>query len=57
LGLSIEGLGKDDRLKFVYKVERKWEREAWLELDTSEREYKGLEVRPNVERKEVRGVY
>lgn len=55
LGLRIEGLGKEDRLKFVYTnvCEREWEREAWFELDTSEREYKVLEVRPKVEREEV----
>ncbi|ORY09602.1 chromosome segregation protein Spc25-domain-containing protein [Clohesyomyces aquaticus] len=55
LGLRIEGLGKEDRLKFAYTnvCEREWEREAWFELDTSEREYKVLEYRPKVEREEV----
>lgn len=55
LGLRIEGLGKEDRLKFVYTNvdEREWDREAWFELDTSEREYKVLEFRPKVEREEV----
>lgn len=55
LGLRIEGLGKEDRLKFVYTnvCEREWEREAWFELDTGEREYRVLEVRPKVEREEV----
>lgn len=58
LGLRIEGLGKEDRLKFVYTnvCEREWEREAWFELDTSEREYKVLEVKPKVEREDVEGV-
>jgi kinetochore protein Spc25 len=58
LGLRIEGLGKDDRLKFVYTNvdEREWEREAWFELDTSERDYKVLGVRPKVEREEVERV-
>ena len=58
LGLRIEGLGKDDMLKFVYMNvdEREWEREAWFELDTSERDYKVLEVRPKVEREEVERV-
>ncbi|KAF2261343.1 hypothetical protein CC78DRAFT_500208 [Lojkania enalia] len=58
LGLRIEGLGQVDRLKFVYTnvCEREWEREAWFELDTSEREYKVLEVRPKVEREEVERV-
>ncbi|KAK7187556.1 kinetochore-associated Ndc80 complex subunit spc25 [Paraphaeosphaeria sporulosa] len=55
LGLRIEGLGKEDSLKFVYTnvCEREWDREAWFELDTSEREYKVGEVRPKVEREEI----
>ncbi|KAJ4351779.1 kinetochore-associated Ndc80 complex subunit spc25 [Didymosphaeria variabile] len=55
LGLRIEGLGKEDSLKFVYTnvCEREWEREAWFELDTSEREYRIGEVRPKVEREET----
>jgi kinetochore protein Spc25, fungi type len=58
LGLRIEGLGQEDRLKFVYTnvCEREWDREAWFELDTSEREYKVLELRPKVEREEVERV-
>lgn len=58
LGLRIEGLGKEDSLKFVYTnvCEREWDREAWFELDTSEREYKVGEVRPKVEREEVDNV-
>jgi len=58
LGLRIEGLGKDDRLKFVYTNvdEREWDREAWFELDTSERDYKVFEMRPKVEREEVESV-
>ncbi|KAL1591430.1 kinetochore-associated Ndc80 complex subunit spc25 [Paraconiothyrium brasiliense] len=55
LGLRIEGLGKEDSLKFVYTnvCEREWEREAWFELDTSEREYRIGELRPKVEREET----
>jgi kinetochore protein Spc25 len=58
LGLRIEGLGKEDRLKFVYTnvCEREWDREAWFELDTSEREYKVGDCRPKVEREGVDGV-
>jgi kinetochore protein Spc25 len=58
LGLRIEGLGRDDRLKFVYTNvdEREWDREAWFELDTSERDYKVLEIRPKVESDEVERV-
>ncbi|KAF1993583.1 hypothetical protein P154DRAFT_527649 [Amniculicola lignicola CBS 123094] len=55
LGLRIDGAGRDDRLKFgfVNVCEREWEREAWFELDTSEREYKVGEMRPKLEREEV----
>ncbi|KAF2451598.1 hypothetical protein P171DRAFT_401256 [Karstenula rhodostoma CBS 690.94] len=55
LGLRIEGLGKEDSLKFVYTnvCEREWDREAWFELDTGEREYRVGEVRPKVEREEI----
>jgi kinetochore protein Spc25 len=58
LGLRIEGLGKEDRLKFVFAgvSEREWDREAWFELDTGEREYKVLETRPKLERETVDGV-
>jgi kinetochore protein Spc25 len=58
LGLRIEGLGKADRLKFVYTnvCEREWDREAWFELDTSEREYNVSEYRPKVESEEVERV-
>ncbi|KAF2750184.1 hypothetical protein M011DRAFT_438090 [Sporormia fimetaria CBS 119925] len=58
LGLRIEGLGKDDALKFVYTnvCEREWDREAWFELDTSERDYKVLDMRPRIEREEVESV-
>jgi kinetochore protein Spc25 len=58
LGLRIEGLGKADRLKFVYTnvCEREWEREAWFELDTSEREYKVDQFRPKVEKEGVERV-
>lgn len=55
LGLRIDGLGKEDRLKFVYTnvCEREWEREAWFELDTSEREYKVRETLPKIEREGI----
>lgn len=58
LGLRIEGLGKEDRLKFLFAgvSEREWDREAWFELDTGEREYKVLETRPKLERETVDGV-
>lgn len=58
LGLRIEGIGKDDRLKFVYTnvCERDWEREAWFELDTGDREYKVHDTRPKLEREDVDAV-
>jgi kinetochore protein Spc25 len=55
LCMRIEGAGKEDRLKFVFShvCEKDWQREAWFELDTSEREYKVLRTVPKVERQEV----
>ena len=41
---------------YIDLIEREWEREAWFELDTSDREYKVLEYRPKIEREEVEGV-
>ena len=51
LGLRIEGVGQVDRLRFVFSAldERDWEREAWFELNTEERDYKVEVVRPKVE--------
>ncbi len=53
--MKIEGAGLEDRLKFVFThvCEKDWEREAWFELDTSDREYKVLKTWPKVEREEV----
>jgi kinetochore protein Spc25 len=58
LGLRIEGVGQNDRLKFVYTniCELDWDREAWFELDTSERDYQVREYRPKVEREDVERV-
>lgn len=58
LSLRIEGVGQQDRLKFIYTnvSEREWDWEAWFELDTSEREYRVGEFRPKVEREEVERV-
>jgi len=55
LCMRIEGAGRVDRLKFVFShiCEKDWEREAWFELDTSEREYKVLKTGPRVDRAEV----
>ena len=51
LCLRIEGVGREDRLKFVFThvSEADWEREAWFELDTSCREYKVLRTSPKLD--------
>jgi kinetochore protein Spc25, fungi type len=58
LGLRIEGAGRDDRLKFVYTHvdERNWEREAWFELCTAERDYDVKHSRPKLEREKIEAV-
>lgn len=55
LCMRIEGAGQPDRLKFSFThvSEKEWEREAWFELDTSDREYKVLRTGPKIEREEV----
>lgn len=55
LGLRMEGLGSNDRMRFIYTNvdEREWEREAWFAVDTSDRDYKVTDMRPKVEREEV----
>jgi kinetochore protein Spc25, fungi type len=51
LCLRIEGVGKEDRLRFVFTHvdERDWEREAWFELDTERRDYRVVGTRPKLE--------
>jgi kinetochore protein Spc25 len=58
LGLRIEGVGKNDRLKFVFTHvdERDWAREAWFELNTERRDYEILECRPKLEQERVEKV-
>lgn len=55
LCLRIEGVGQEDRLKFVFThvYEADWEKEAWFELDTSCREYKVLRTNPKLEEGEI----
>lgn len=55
LGLTIEGAGRVDRLKFVFSNvdEREWEKEAWFELDTERRDYSVATCRPKMEEGEV----
>lgn len=56
--MRIEGVGQEDRLKFVFShiVEKDWEREGWFDLDTSSREYKILNTGPKVDSSEVEGL-
>lgn len=58
LCLRIEGVGQDDRLKFVFThvCEADWDREAWFELGTGSRDYQVFSYRPKVEREEIDGV-
>lgn len=51
LCLRIEGVGKEDRLRFVFDHvdERNWEREVWFELDTARRDYRVVGARPKLE--------
>jgi len=58
LCLRIEGAGVADRLKFVFThvCEKDWEREAWFELGTGNRDYQVFGIRPKVEREEVEAV-
>jgi len=55
LSLTIEGAGKDDRLKFTFTHidDRDWTREAWFELDTSKREYEIHCCKPKLESDKV----
>jgi kinetochore protein Spc25, fungi type len=55
LCMRIEGAGKDDRLKFMFThiCEKEWERQAWFELDFSQREYRVLKTAPKIETGEV----
>lgn len=58
LGLRLEGVGRSDRLKFVFTHvdERDWTREAWFELNLERRDYEVLEMRPKLEAERVERV-
>jgi kinetochore protein Spc25 len=58
LCMRIEGAGQDDRLKVVYSHvdERDWEREAWFELYTGNRDYEIKHCRPKLEKERVERV-
>ena len=51
LGMRIEGVGKVDRLRFVFcnLDERDWSKECWFELNTESRDYAVAEFGPKVE--------
>ena len=55
LCLRIEGVGRVDRLKFVFTHvdERDWQKEAWFELDTERRDYMVATVRPKLEAEDI----
>lgn len=57
LCMRIEGVGQEDRLKFVFThvCEADWEKEAWFELDTSCREYNVLRTSPKLDNEELVG--
>ena len=58
LCLRIEGLGVEDRLKFVFSHvdERDWEKECWFVLSMEKREYAILETQPSLEGDSVQEV-
>lgn len=58
LGLSIEGAGQNDRLKFIFTQidDRDWTRQAWFELDTSRREYDIPYCKPKLEKEKIERV-
>lgn len=55
LGLTIDGAGQNDRLKFTFTNidDRDWTRDAMFELDTSRREYEIRYCKPKLERGEI----
>lgn len=58
LCLTIEGAGRDDRLKFIFTHidDRDWSREAWFELDTSRREYEVHSCKPKLDNDKIERV-
>ena len=55
LCMRIEGLGQDDRLKFVFTHvdERDWDREAWFDVSVAKRDYEIISFRPRLEKERV----
>lgn len=58
LCMRIDGAGRDDRLRFVFTHvdERDWDREAWFELCTAERDYDVRHTGPKLPRDKVERV-
>jgi kinetochore protein Spc25 len=55
LGLTVEGAGLNDRLKFIFTHidDRDWTREAWFELNTSRRDYEIPYCKPKLEKEQI----
>lgn len=58
LCLRIEGMGVEDRLRFIYTHidEKKWDRECWFELSMGNKEYEVLSTEPVLESDAVQAV-
>lgn len=58
LCLRIEGAGREDRLKIIYThlLEKDWEREAWFELGTGNRDYEVFRCRPKLDKSAIEEV-
>ena len=55
LCMRLEGAGEDDHLQFVFSHldERSWEREAFIELDMSRRDYRVVRIKPKVQEQDL----
>ncbi|PVH84589.1 hypothetical protein DL98DRAFT_453532 [Cadophora sp. DSE1049] len=58
LCMTLDGAGLNDRLKFMFTHidDRDWTREAWFELDTSNREYEIPFCKPKLEKEQIERV-
>lgn len=55
LCMRLEGAGMNDHLKFTFTHvdDRDWEREAFFELDLSQREYEIVYCKPKLEKEQI----
>lgn len=55
LCMEIDGAGKNDRLKFIFTHvdDKDWTKEAWFELDTTQREYTITYCKPKLEQEKI----